>query len=160
VRGRGRRRYAATLGDDMRTTHTIVRGLLGALIGTLGGAVAGGLTFGLDASMYAGSSWLGPARDWWPLAAMFGVAGGAGVGLILGLCIVLDGSRRKAGLIAGGVVGLLGVGAMRLLEDDVSWQLRTLTSHLLPYLLSLICWTLIGLAVSETTSKLFASRGQ
>ncbi|MBA2732011.1 MAG: hypothetical protein H0U54_03855, partial [Acidobacteria bacterium] len=62
----------------------LIRGLVGAAIGILGGAGAGALTFGWDASMAVGSSFIGPTRGWWPLAATAGAAGGAVFGLILG----------------------------------------------------------------------------
>jgi hypothetical protein len=136
------------------------RGLIGGVIGTLGGASAGGLTFGLDASMYVGSSWIGPTKDWWPLHALFGAAVGAAGGLALGLYISRADFRVRSGIVAGGILGLIGAGAILFLESDFSWQLRSWGSHILPLLLSLICWALIGLVVSLVMNKLKGFRGQ
>ena len=65
------------------------RGLIGAIIGIFGGSAAGALTFGWDTAMFVGSSWMGAARNWWPLATLVGAVGGATFGLVLGLVICL-----------------------------------------------------------------------
>jgi|SRR6266498_943647 len=85
-----------------------VRGLVGAIVGLLTGATAGGFACGLDTSLAVDSSPLGPAREWWPLAAIFGVIGGAVVGLVFGLSIVLSRASQRTALSVGCLLGIFG----------------------------------------------------
>ena len=138
----------------MHRGDMVIRGLIGAAIGVLGGAIAGALTFGWDASMAVGSSWIGPTRDWWPLAAYFGAFAGAVFGVSLGLYISLAdvGMRRSA--IAGGVVGVIEVIALLSNPSGGIEQLRSIPSQVGPMMLSLIIWVVIGLLLGAVATKL------
>src|SRR5919112_1503821 len=103
-----------------------IRVLVAAAVGIFGGAGAGALTFGWDASMAAGSSFIGPTRGWWPLAAAFGATSGAVFGLALGLYISLARVGTLPSALAGIAVGA--VGAVAILaagEGAAYWRLRS-----------------------------------
>ena len=134
--------------------NLLIRGLIGAAIGVLGGAAAGGLTFGWDTSMAEGSSWLGPTRNWWPLAAYYGALLGAAFGVSLGLYISLRAVRTGAAAITGGVVGLAGVIFLWSNASGVDAELRSMPARVGPLMLSLIIWVLIGLLLSAVATKL------
>jgi hypothetical protein len=132
-----------------------VRALSRAAVGALTGAAAGGLSFGLDASLDVGSSFIGATRDWWPLAAVFGALAGAVVGAGVGLYIGLSGLGRRAGVIVGCLVGVLGGLVLLFMNSDrFSWHLRSVPARLAPLLVSLFGWALIGLFLSRIASKL------
>jgi len=139
----------------------LIRALAGAIIGILGGAGAGALTLGWDASMAAGSSFIGPTRDWWPLAAIVGALGGAVFGLALGLYISLAGVGARPSTMAGSVVGVIGVLAMFSAGENMAyWRLRSVSSRVAPIILSLIIWAALGLLLNAVASKLsHAERG-
>ncbi|HSB29605.1 MAG TPA: hypothetical protein VLE19_17190, partial [Pyrinomonadaceae bacterium] len=132
----------------------LIRSLVCAIIGTLLGGFGGALILGWDASMVVGSTWLGPARDWWPLSAYVGALAGAAFGLCLGLCISLVQMGVRMSVIAGAVIGMIGV---IVLLSDISGgdpQLRSIPSRVAPLLLSLIVWILLGLLLSVVATKL------
>jgi len=132
-----------------------VRGLAGAIIGALTGAGAAALTFGLDTSLDVGSSFIGPTRDWWLLAAIFGALGGAVVGSSLGLYITLSRVGRGTALIVACLIG--GFGALVLIfinGDRYSWHLRSLPARVIPLVVSVLSWALIGLFISVIAGKL------
>lgn len=85
-----------------------IRGFAGALIGSVTGAAAGALTFGWDQSLAIESTWIGPGRNFWPLAAEAGAFLGALFGLALGLFITLLKLRVHIGLVVGYAVGISG----------------------------------------------------
>ncbi len=130
----------------------LARGLAGAIIGILTGAAAGALTFGLDASLDVGSSFIGPTRNWWPLAAMVGAAGGAVFGLALGLFVAIVRVANLVTLAVGGLIGGFGALVILLLNSELSWSQRSLPSRIMPLLLSLLIWPLIGLLIKKITS--------
>ena len=134
----------------------LIRGLVGAAIGILGGAGAGALTFGWDASMFVGSSFLlGSSRDWWPLAAWVGALSGAALGLALGLYISLAGVGAPRSAIAGGVAGAIGAVVMLSTGEGCGyWRTRSVPSRVAPLMLSLIIWALLGLLLRAAASKL------
>lgn len=118
----------------------LIRSLLCAVIGILGGSLCGALTLGWDASMAEGSTWLGPAHDWWPLLAYVGALAGAAFGLSLGLFVSLAQVRMRGSAISGAVVGMIGV--MALLNDIAGGypELRSIPARLAPLILSLMLW--------------------
>ena len=133
----------------------LMRGLVGAIIGILGGSAAGALTFGWDASMAVGSSFMGPARNWWPLAAIAGAVGGAAFGLIFGLFICLANIGKAMSAILGCIVGVVGVAIMGAVADgSASWQFRSITSRFAPPVLMVMLWALLGLLLAAAASKL------
>lgn len=133
----------------------LIRSLVGAGIGILGGAGAGAFTLGWDASMAVGSSFIGPTRDWWPLAAIVGALGGAMFGLILGLYISLTASGALQSAMVGSVVGIIGVVVMFFTGENIAyWRLRSVSSRAAPLMLSLIIWAVLGLLLSAVASKL------
>jgi len=122
------------------------------VVGALTGALAGALTFGLDASLDVGSSFFGPTRNWWPLHAMVGAAGGAVFGLALGLFLALV---RVGNLVTLAVAGLIGgFGALVLLgmnSDRLGWNQRSPPAQVMPLLLSLLIWPLMGVVIRKIT---------
>src|SRR2546421_6750980 len=109
------------------------RGITGAIIGALTGAGAGALTFGFDASLDVGSSFIGPTKDWWLLAAIVGAIGGAVVGLGFGLYITLSRAGRIGTLIVASLIG--GFGALLLLVmnwDRFAWYERSVLARVAP----------------------------
>ena len=125
----------------------IAAGLVGAFIG----ALAGALTFGLDASLNVGSSFIGLTRNWWPLHAMVGAAGGAVAGLALGLFLALVRVGHLVTLAFAGLIGGFGALVILSLNSEFSWSQRSLPSRILPLLLSLLMWPLIGLLLRSIT---------
>ncbi len=133
----------------------LIRGLVGAVVGIMGGASAGALTLGWDASMAVGSSFIGPTRDWWPLAAIVGALGGAVFGLTLGLYISLTGIGVRPSALVGSVAGMIGIVVMFSTGEDVAyWRLRSVYSRAAPIMLSLIIWVGLGMLLSVVASKL------
>lgn len=122
------------------------------LVGAFTGALAGALTLGLDASLDVGSSFFGPTRNWWPLHAMAGAFGGAVFGLGLGLFLAIV---RVSNLVTLAVAGLIGgFGALVLLamnSDRLAWTQRSLPAQVMPLMLSLLIWPLIGLVIRAIT---------
>lgn len=136
------------------------RALAAAAVGTLGGAAAGALTFGWDASMAAGSSFIGPTRDWWPLAAAVGALGGAVFGLALGLSVSLGRAGTLPSALAGVAVGAVGAVAILAAGEAVAyWRLRSAFSRAAPLLLSLLLWALLGLLLAAAGKSADAGRG-
>lgn len=129
----------------------IAAAVVGALVGALTGAVAGGLTLGLDASLEVGSSFIGPTRNWWRLAAMVGALGGAAVGLGLGLFLALVRVGNLTTLAVSGLIGGFGALVLLLMISEFSWSQRSLQSRIMPLLLSLLIWPLIGLLIRSIT---------
>ena len=121
------------------------------VVGAFTGALAGGLTFGLDASLDVGSSFIGPTRDWWPLHAMVGAAAGAVFGLALGLFLALVRVGNLVTLIVAGLIGGFGALVILSLNSEFSWSQRPLASRIMPLLLSLLMWPLIGLLLRSLT---------
>ena len=132
----------------------LIRGLVGAAIGILLGAGAGALTFGWDGSLAVGSSWIGPTRNFWPLAAYSGAVAGAVFGVSLGLYIIFAGIGIRWAAVAGGVVGMIGVMALWFMRSDVDEQLRSTFARIGPLVLSLVIWVLLGLLLSAVATKL------
>ena len=146
------KRYAATI---LTVLDMFLRGLVCAVIGIFGGGAAGALTFGWDTSMFVGSSWMGPARNWWTLAAIVGALGGAAFGLILGLVICLANIGKGLSAILGCMVGIVGVAVMESLGESVFyWQMRSVTSRFAPPILSLILWTLLAQLLAAAANNL------
>ena len=116
-------------------------------VGAFTGALAGAVTLGLDASLDVGSSFIGPTRDWWPLHAMVGAAGGAVFGLALGLFLALVQVDKLVTLVVAGLIGAFGVLVILLLNSGFSWSQRSLPAQVMPLLLSLLIWPLIGIVI-------------
>jgi hypothetical protein len=136
-----------------------IRVLAVAAIGMFGGAGAGALTFGWDASMATGSSFIGSTRSWWPLAAAFGALSGAVFGVALGLCISLARVGTLPSTIAGTVVGAVGVAAILFAGEDAAyWRLRSVPSRAAPLMLSLLIWALLGLLLNAVGKSSDARR--
>jgi hypothetical protein len=132
----------------------LIRSLVCAVIGIVGGSICGALILGWDVSMAEGSTFLGPARDEWPVAAYFGALAGAAFGLSLGLYISLAHVRVRGSAIAGAVIGMIGV---IVLLFDISGglrQLRSLPARVSPLILSVIVWVLLGLLLRVVAMKL------
>ena len=127
---------------------------MGAIVGLLTGAAAGGFAFGLDTSLAVDSSPLGPAKDWWPLAAIFGAIGGAVVGLGFGLSIALSCASQRTALSVGCLLGIFGVFVLLAGANGVDWQLRSTTACVAPLIVSVVSWTLIGSLLSLIARKL------
>ena len=121
------------------------------LVGALTGALAGAVTLGLDASLDVGSSFIGPTRDWWPLHAMVGAAGGAVAGLALGLFLALVRVDNLVTLAVAGLIGAFGVLVILLLNSGFSWSQRSLPAQVMPLMLSLLIWPLIGILIRAIT---------
>jgi len=132
----------------------LVRGLVGAIVGLLTGAAAGGFAFGLDTSLAVDSSPLGPAKDWWPLAAIFGAIAGAVVGLGFGLSIALSRATQRTALSIGCLLGIFGVFVLLAGSSSVDSQLRSTSARAVPLLVSVVSWMLIGSLLSFIANKL------
>jgi len=137
-----------------RRSNMLISSLVCALIGTFLGSLGGALILGWDASMAEGSSWIGPTRDFWPLAAYVGALAGAAFGLSLGLYISLTRAGFGVSAIVGGIVGIIGVLVLVSNISGGNAELRSLPSRVGPLMLSLIIWVLIGLLLAVIANGL------
>jgi hypothetical protein len=132
-----------------------VRGIVGGLIGALLGAAAGALILGLDTSFEVESSFIGPARDWWPLAAIVGALAGTLLGVAFGLFIALSHVGHAGTLIVGCLIGGFGILVLLFLNADrFFWYQRPVVGRVTPLLISLLAWPLIGLIIMAIASRL------
>src|ERR1041385_6661135 len=113
----------------------LIRAIICAAIGVFTGGAAGAFILGWDASMAVGSSWIGPTRDFWPLAAYVGGLAGAAFGLSLGLYLCLAGIGMRGAAIAGAVIGLIGVMVLLSNPSGGDSQLRSMPSQVGPMIL-------------------------
>ena len=132
----------------------LIRSLLCAVIGVLGGSLCGALILGWNASLAEGSSFFGPAHDWWPIFAYVGALAGAAVGLGLGLCISLGQLEMRGAAIAGAIVGMIGIIALLLNIWGDYEELRSIPARLAPLILSLIIWVLLGVLLGLVATRL------
>jgi len=133
----------------------LIRSLVCSVIGILGGGLGGALILGWDTALdMRRGGLLGPPGDWWPLAAYFGGLGGAVCGLCLGLYISLAQAGIRWSVIAGVVVGIIGVMVLLSLRSPLDTDFRSLPSQVAPLMLSVIVWALISFVLSLVSTKL------
>src|SRR6266436_1146795 len=132
----------------------LARGLVGAIVGALTGAVAGGFSYALDTSLAVGHDFLGPTRDWWRVAAILGAGGGAAVGLVFGLTVVFSRASQRTSLSVGCLLGIFGVIFLLAQSSGDDWQLRSTTPRVLPLLVCVVSWSLLGSLLSLIANKL------
>lgn len=132
----------------------IIRSFVSAILGLLAGAFVGAFTFGWNASLAEGSSWIGPTRDFWPMSAYLGGLLGAGVGIALGLFVSLAGLRIRTAALAGGLVGMIGAATLWSDIGQVDSDLRTLPALIGPLVLSILLWVLLAIILSAVSSNL------
>lgn len=131
----------------------VARAVFVSLGGILAGAAAGAVTFGWDAWLDVGSSFIGLTSNWWPLDAMVGGFGGAVLGLLLGL-FSLTGVSRQVCFLVGCSIGFFGAVVLLFMNiDRLGWQQRSVGSQVAPLLLSVASWAAIGWLLSLTKSK-------
>ena len=131
----------------------VTRAIFVSIVGVLAGAAVGAVTFGWDAWLDVGSSFIGLTSNWWPLHAMVGGLGGAVFGLLLGL-FTLTRVHRVFCFLVGCLIGLLGAVVLLFMNADrLGWQQRSVPAQIAPLLLSGGSWAVIGWLIGLTKSK-------
>ena len=131
----------------------VARAVFVSLGGILAGAAVGAVTFGWDAWLDVGSSFIGLTSNWWPLHAMVGGFAGAVFGLLLAL-FTLTRFDRLACLLVGCLIGSLGAVVLLFMNADrLGWQQRSVIAQVAPLLLSVASWAAIGWLIGLTKFK-------